>query len=293
MDNRETYFSRMTQNFSKGTKALLPLFPVAGSVLDVGVGSGELGNLLKETNKNVKLIGIDKRLEIEAKDHGYDLLIEDDFFNLNSYNKHNAIYFSSVMHEIGSYNETSPGSFKPIYRALQKANKMLTMNGTIIIRDGLAEEKNIRDTLTWVTFKDIPTFKNFRKFRSNFKVISSDFTMWNNLEQFSEWDKTNALETRMPEWALKEFLATYTWGQASIAREIQERYGYMSASEWRAALEKTGFEITFEIHSPESYEKHCGDWVKEYFNSELNKNHFTFPDMTITIMAKKVKEVNY
>lgn len=285
-DNRDVYFERMTNNFSNGTKTLLPMFLNGKRVLDVGVGSGTLGRKLREVYGNeIEINGVDMRLDISKEDGGYDNLVEADFCKMTgSADKYDTIYFSSVMHEIGSYADKGiRGTAIPIVHALQSAHNLLADGGVIVIRDGLADEKAERDRLV----KAIPSSGDIKRalrgFKREFSVYDKSFTHWYPMRYVESLDTV-----MLPGWALKEFMATYTWGEGSWPREIKEQFCYMSASEWRKALNNTGFDIVFEIHSPENYEKFCGGFFKSVVDARTGEKIEAFPDMTITIVAKKI-----
>lgn len=92
----------------------------------------------------------------------------------------------------------------------------------------------------------------------------------------------------MSEGFLKEFLCTYTWGEESYSREINERFGILTKDEWLYLLNITGFKIETVVESKEEYEKYLSDKISI---TNENGNSYEYPNMTIMFKAQKLKSL--
>ena len=139
--NYDKYLQRMSDNVRHTTKALIPFY-AKGDVLDVGCADGALLSLLHEFNPELKLYGIEMNETAAniATSKGFDVLCDtfEEFVECYRDEKFDTIIFSSVLHEIYSYDFTNREKVSPlvyISRVLIDASKFLKPNGVIIIRD--------------------------------------------------------------------------------------------------------------------------------------------------------------
>lgn len=88
-----------------------------------------------------------------------------------------------------------------------------------------------------------------------------------------------------PQWILKEFIFTYTWGMESWSREIQEQFGILSKKKWKKTLDACGFDITVFTASGEEYEKYASNL---FVDDEMLSNILS--ECTVFIVAKKKKD---
>lgn len=284
-ENYQRYLKRMTESMKYSTKGLIPLLAKnANSILDVGCGSGVMLKALENENKNVKITGIDLNIDAinNLKENTKWKLYHIDFMNLNDL-KFDTIIFSSILHEISSYHNDLNKRFteKPILEAFQKSNLLLNDGGNIIVRDGLLSSVNERNNKLIISFNNIEDSAWLYRFQKDFK----GFDNININKTITELENNKYL---VSEGFLKEFLYTYTWGEESYQREINERFGILSKEEWIFLVKEAGFEIETIIESKEEYEKYLSKKVN--ITDEFD-NLYEYPYMTIILKAKKIKEL--
>ena len=284
-DNYERYLKRMTESIKYSTKGLIPVLAQEGkNILDVGCGSGVLMFAMEKENSKSKITGIDMNIDAInklKKLNNHWTLYHADFMKMNSC-KFDTIIFSSILHEISSYHSDKNKRFTeiPIYEAFQKSNKLLEDDGVIILRDGILTSLE----------------KQNKKLRISFKNPSDSIWLYKFQKDFRGFDKLNINKDIIvvgnnkyvvSECFLKEFLCTYTWGPESYNREINERFGILTKMEWQRLLRETGFKIETIIESREEYEKYLLDRITIMDGI----NYYEYPNMTITIKARKVKKL--
>lgn len=282
-ENYQRYLKRMTESMKYSTKGLIPLLAKnSNNILDVGCGSGVMLKALEEENPKATLTGLDLNIDaiksLEANSNWK--LYHMDFMDLKDV-KFDTIIFSSILHEISSYNSDLNKRFTeiPIKEAFIKSNELLEDNGSVIVRDGLLSSKEDRNNKRIITFTD----KNESKWLYKFK---EDFRGFDKLDIDTEIIQIEDNKYVVSEGFLKEFLCTYTWGEESYPREINERFGILTKDEWLSLLKETGFKIETVIESKEEYEK--------YLSSKINiinedGSLYEYPNMSIIVKAQKQK----
>ncbi len=282
-ENYQRYLIRMTESMKHSTKGLIPILAKdAKNILDVGCGSGAILKSLEEINPKAKLTGIDLNIDAikRLKENTNWKLYHIDFIKLSDL-KFDTIIFSSILHEISSYNNNQDKRFteKPILEALQKSNELLEENGKIIVRDGLmtpVKKRNNRLIISFINPMDAVWLYRFQKDFRGFDNINIDKTI-------IPIENNKYLVT---EGFLKEFLCTYTWGEESYPREINERFGILTKEEWIKITKEAGFKIETMVESKEEYEKYLSKKIN--ITDEFG-NKYEYPNMTITFKAKKLK----
>ena len=285
-ENYQIYLKRMTESMKYSTKGLIPLLAKnSNNILDVGCGSGVMLKALEIENPNATLTGLDLNIDAINSLKKYNdkwKLYHMDFLNLREV-KFDTIIFSSILHEISSYNSDLEKRFteRPILEALRKSNDLLEDNGTVIIRDGLlspVDDRNKTRVITFINPKDNEwlykfqkDFRGFDKLNINTKIIKIDDSKYVVSEGF-----------------LKEFLCKYTWGPESYPREINERFGILTKNQWLDVLKEAGFKVETLIESKEEYEKYLSPkiTIKNDFGGT-----YEYPNMSITLKATKVKSL--
>lgn len=282
-ENYQRYLKRMTESMKYSTKGLIPLLAKnSNNILDVGCGSGVMLKALEEENPKATLTGLDLNIDaiksLEANSNWK--LYHMDFMDLKDV-KFDTIIFSSILHEISSYNSDLNKRFTeiPIKEAFIKSNELLEDNGSVIIRDGLLSSKEDRNNKRIITFinpnesiwlyKFQNDFRGFDKLDIDIKILEIEDNKYLVSEGF-----------------LKEFLCTYTWGEESYPREINERFGILTKEEWLNLLKETGFKIETIIESKEEYEKYLASKIN-IINEDGSL--YEYPNMSIIVKAQKQK----
>lgn len=282
-ENYQRYLKRMTESMKCSTKGLIPLLAKnSNNILDVGCGSGVMLKALEEENPKATLTGLDLNIDaiksLEANSNWK--LYHMDFMDLKDV-KFDTIIFSSILHEISSYNSDLNKRFTeiPIKEAFIKSNELLEDNGSVIVRDGLLSSKEDRNNKRIITFTNPNESIWLYKFQN-------DFRGFDKLDIDTKILEIEDNKYLVSEGFLKEFLCTYTWGEESYPREINERFGILTKDEWLSLLKETGFKIETVIESKEEYEK--------YLSSKINiinedGSLYEYPNMSIIVKAKKQK----
>lgn len=283
-ENYRRYLDRMTESMKCSTKGLIPLLAKnSKNILDVGCGSGVMLRALENENPKAKLTGLDLNIDSLRKLRKNNCnwkLYHMDFMDLNNV-KFDTIIFSSILHEISSYNKDLNKKFteKPIMDAMKKANDLLEDDGNIIIRDGLMSPEDERDNGRIVSFTNPDDGKWLYRFQHDFE----GFDKTNINTKIYNLDNNKYL---VSEGFLKEFLCTYTWGEESYPREINERFGILTKGEWLSIVKEAGFRIETTIEAKEEYEKYLSNRIT--ITDELG-NPYEYPNITITLKGQKVK----
>lgn len=258
INNYMRYLDRMSKSCQKSSKCLIPTL-VKGKALDVGCGSGILLEQLTnadgiDLNENSVKVCKEKNLNVKCK------ALQD------VTNTYDTIIFSSVLHEISSYDTNARYTKLPIIEALNAAKNILNDNGQIIIRDGVCADMNqitlevksesiINDILQY--FKDAPMY-------------------------IVEYIKINGKKITVNSSFIKEFMFTYTWGKDSYFREVQEKFGILRKNEWIKIVKDAGFKIKY----VQTFREEYVEYLSKYFvvTNELVE---LLSESTILIVAEK------
>ena len=248
--NYDLYLQRMTQSISQSSKGLIPFFAAqCKKILDVGCGSGILMQAIQAVNPDAKIVGIDINQSAvdTCVEQGLDVRNATLSDLVKSGETFDCIIFSSVLHEFSSYDEKAPFSEKPIEDAIADASKITDKGGFIIIRDGIRVAENGRVELVKINFKnpeDAIWIERFKK-------------------EFPDYHESIPLEPGVLSLEnAKEFLYTFTWGDKSWPREVQERFGIMTIENWEAMARRNGFDIKNLMISAEEYKKYLKDKIE-------------------------------
>ena len=273
-ENYANYLNRMGQSCATSSKHMIPFYTIGHkTILDVGCADGTLMKAIKKVNPEARVVGIDLNqnavdLARAAGLEAYKLSLEDVAFICPG--KFDCVVFSSVLHEISSYANANRFSALPIVETLQRAYDLLADNGSIIIRDGLMDDS---EELCTAKFTNRDDEKWFHRFVDEFQYPYMDL-------EYN--DMGGAITCQMD--LMQEFLATWTWGEKSWPREIQEKFCILSEERWTKFVKGAGFDIIAFFKSKEDYPKFLTPKVKLY-----GKNgESVFPFMTCTIIANKV-----
>lgn len=248
--NYDLYLKRMTQSISQSSKGLIPFFAAqCKRILDVGCGSGILMQAIQAVNPDAKIVGIDINQSAvdTCVEQGLDVRNATLSDLVKSGETFDCVIFSSVLHEFSSYDEKAPFTEKPIEDAIADASKITDKGGFIIIRDGIRVAENGRVELVKINFKNPEDANWIERFKKDFP----DYHETVQLEP-GVLSKENA----------KEFLYTFTWGDKSWPREVQERFGIMTIENWEAMARRNGFDVKNLMISAEEYKKYLKDKIE-------------------------------
>ena len=254
--NYNQYLTIMSESMKTSSKGLIPFYAKRFSkILDIGCGSGTLSKTLSNlTTDKTTITGIDlnqNAIDICKRKYTDDSKIrfkKTSLYDLQKDNKSfDCIIFSSVLHELSSYDNVNKYSQIPIIDALDEAYILLDRGGRIIIRDGI---KSVDFSTVSFQFTD---YDNGKYYLEKFKTEYYDGIEYKEFD-----DKT----FEVPFAKLKEFLYTYTWSEESWDREVQEQFGILSLNEWKYVIERAGFNIkVFSINADE-YVKYLSRKIK-------------------------------
>ncbi|MCY7861207.1 methyltransferase domain-containing protein [Bacillus haynesii] len=260
-------------NASANDKVQMVKYITGDTVLDVGVGSGVLGKLISAFKHGVKVVGVDKNIRNCAKENSthYQDIIKLDARNLQkkiSVGEVDTVIFSSVLHEVYSYNNYS---IEAVYAALRSAYNIIPKGGRIIIRDGVKMEGNSNVV---IKFKDPQDVRKAVKFKNDFKARKIELTVCSN----------DSVE--MPMNDAMEFLYTYTWGEEDYDREVREQYGLFTPKEYIATVKNLlGLElVTYNHYLQEGHNRHLSKKVELY---DKTGRRTRFPDSNILLVFQK------
>lgn len=280
--NEMSYLS--TMNSTINYKAVILDYITGKTVLDVGPGGGALLDLIENSGKAERAIGIDISQnvieELKRKKNEENKkweIVKGDALNLKNHFKKNeidTIIFCSVIHELFSYIEMDGKKFnhKTVELAMKSCFDVLPKGGRIIIRDGIMSETN-RNRI--IRFKNKEDIKFLNKYCKDFKGRTIKFKLID--------DRT----VQMKENDAMEFLYTYTWGEESYPMEVQEQFGYYTPSQYIEMLQRVGDCKVIECkhYLQEGYEENLLKRI-EYYDIDWQKT--SLPDSTCIIVVEKL-----
>ena len=268
MNNYAQYLTRMTESTEHTTKALIPVYAsmcVANiekpHILEVGIGSCVIGKLVREAIPNAYLVGLDiNKDNIEnARQLGYyDRLSTQSVMDFEGREQFDLVIFSSVLHEIGSYDVHFVLDLNEKYTVdmmLRQAQWLTKTNGHIIIRDGLTESEELRNTIDTYFTEKHETLTKLYRFVEQFKTYRQDDFKLDMFDVKTHVREKASVyyEINCPRWLMREFLCTATWGDESWEREIKERFCFTDDETMRNMLNRHSFKIKTALYSSEEY----------------------------------------
>jgi SAM-dependent methyltransferase len=262
---------------------------VGGYIVDKGCGTGTLLIHLSNLYPKAQIVGMDLSRDLLHRsegqhypNHNVAVVMGNIIHKRFAEGTVSTIIFSSVMHEVYSYNGYDRDQIR---LALKNAWLELMVGGRIIIRDGVKPENG--DRLVWLRCKDAELEERFRKFAREFKGKSAkpgfayDERVFDGVTHF-----------RMTLHEANEFLSKKDY-LANWAMEVNEEFGVWTTDEWHKELVALGYKV---VHcdsylnpwiEENRYNGHC--WLLEDADGKLGAA-VPFPDTTGVIVAEKVAE---
>lgn len=233
--NEESYLEMMNQTVDY--KRILLQYIVGQTIIDIGPGGGVMLDLIEEEWSDKRAIGIDisenviealqRKKQLEGRSWEVkkgDALALRDIVEPGSVD---SVLFSSILHELYSYIPFQSKKFnlETVAAALSSAYDVLSTGGRIIIRDGImTEPTGQKRRIQFLQEDGLPTLQRY----------AQDFA-----GRSIQFEVIGEQEVLMPVNDAMEFLYTYTWGEEAYVHEVQEQFGYLTPSEYRAFIEQT------------------------------------------------------
>ena len=274
-----------TMNSSLHYKAKILDYMVGKNILDVGPGGGALMDLIEERDPSLNVYGIDISANVidtlskkKLKEKKAWNLVKGDALNLQDYFEKGSldtIIYSSIIHELYSYipYEGKKFNINTVIKALKSAYDILSVNGRIIIRDGIKTEPENQYRI--IEFRNIEDLKILDRYCNDFKGRKITY------------EKIDNNKVKMLVNDAMEFLYTYTWGEDSYPLEIQEQFGYLTPSEYKKLILDNlphSKIIICEAYLQEGYEEHLLNKISIY---DEKMNTVKLPNSTcITVIEK-------
>ncbi len=204
-----------------------------GNIVDKGCGTGKLMVELSRLFPESKLVGVDLSREFLRLCDENTYATEDValvFGNVIDVcvpaGSASTIIFSSVMHEVHSYNDYR---VTEIDRALTNAHTELAPSGHVLVRDGVSPEP-----ATWrLELLDQPTRDTFVRFAKEFRH-----------GQGVEYERLSETTVELSSHDANEFICKKDYLK-NWHIEVHEEFGPLTLSQWKTALLAAGFEPTY------------------------------------------------
>ncbi|MHA7964129.1 class I SAM-dependent methyltransferase [Paenibacillus sp. CAU 1782] len=281
--NEETYLSDM--NSSVDYKRVLLNYVTGRKVVDIGPGGGVLLDLLEDELPHVEPLGIDiaanvvealaRKKQLEGRcwevRQGDALKLDE----LLGEGGADTVIFSSILHELYSYipYEGSKFNLRTVEAALQSAFRTLAPGGRILIRDGVMSEP---DSVRKIVFLHEDGMSWLERYSRDFKGRAIQYS------------KIAPNEAVMPVNDAMEFLYTYTWGEEAYVHEVQEQFGYLTLSQYKALVHDLfgGEAVILESRAylQEGYTEALQDKVRLY---DGDGNETPLPHSTCLLIIEK------
>lgn len=253
----DRYFTRMAAAVDEKSQILTHLAP--GTVVDIGAGGGELTVQMATHPHVTEVIALDNSLDAIRRLHAMPQIttVFGSTERLAQLERVDNIVFSSVLHEIYSYAPSvqpygaDASRRRALLRALQHAVDALAPGGRLIIRDFVLPDDP--DTAAWLITPD-----------DNADKLVYDYlerTPFSDLLGLDECDEHTFSGTRR---TVSEALLTLCWGEESLPRESQERYGLETLDGYTELVLGLSHELTLiekTAFVQEGYQQHLADWA--------------------------------
>jgi SAM-dependent methyltransferase len=253
-----------------------------GTIVDKGCGTGKLLVHLSATWPESRIVGLDISRELLriARNQPYPCpnvtILEGDIVQQHfPAGSVSTVVFSSVVHEIFSYNGYNR---EAVRLGLRNTRNELEPAGRVVIRDGVKPEGGD----VWMRC-DAKTEERFRRFAREFRGISPSPGV-----AFAERGHDGRTWFVLSLHAANEFLSKKDYLE-NWAIEVNEEFGVFTLPEWRRELEGLGYRIV----EARSY---VNPWILEHRyrgrvwlqadRGDRPGEEVPFPDTTAVIVAE-------
>ncbi len=261
---------------------------VGNYIVDKGCGTGTLLIHLSNLHSEAQIVGMDLSRDLLHRsegqhyaNHNVAVVMGNIIHKRFADGTVSTIIFSSVMHEVYSYNGYDRNQIR---LALKNAWLELMAGGRIIIRDGVKPKDG--DKLVWLRCKDAELEERFRKFAREFKGKSAKPGF-----AYEERVFDGVTHFRMTLHEANEFLSKKDY-LTNWSMEVNEEFGVWTTDEWAHELTNLGYRM---VHC----DSYLNPWIEEnryeghvwLFADEGDKlgKRLPNPDTTGVIVAEKVK----
>lgn len=302
------------------------IFPhvLPGKIVDKGCGTGALLVRLSEQFPDSEIVGMDLSrqllLQSERKffpNHNVAVVKGNIIENRFKAGSLSTVIFSSVMHEIYSYNGYDRDQVR---KTLANTRLELRTGGRIIIRDGIkpaslakgstsepsgaapkgimmpnlgkkkTEEPGSESDMVWMRCADAATEERFRLFAREFKGKSEKPGVAFTEHSLPDESGANVTWFHLSLHEANEFLSKKDY-IANWAMEVNEEFGVFTVEEWKRELEDQGYRVIVAQSylnpwiAENRYDKHV--WLHED-NGGKPGAALPYPDTTAVIVAEAV-----
>jgi SAM-dependent methyltransferase len=260
---------------------------VGNYIVDKGCGTGTLLIHLSNLHPQAQIFGMDLSRDLLHRsegqhypNHNVAVVMGNIIHKRFAEGTVSTIIFSSVMHEVYSYNRYDRNQIR---LALKNALSELMVGGRIIIRDGVKPKDG--DKFVWLRCQDAQLEERFCKFAREFKGKSAKPGV-----AYEERVVDGATHFRMTLHEANEFLSKKDY-LTNWAMEVNEEFGVWTTDEWAKELTDLGYRM---VHC----DSYLNPWIEEnryegqvwlYADAGGKPGErLPYPDTTGVIVAEKV-----
>jgi SAM-dependent methyltransferase len=253
----DRYFTRMAAAVDEKSQILTHLAP--GTVVDIGAGGGELATQIARHPAVSEVFAYDNSLDAIRRLHAISEIttVYGGTERLAELGHVDNIVFSSVLHEIYSYAPVRQSYSAESCRrralalSLQHAVDALAPGGRLIIRDFVLPDDP--DAAAWLITPDDEADRLVYDYLER--------APFSDLRVLNETDEHVFGGTRR---SVSDALLTLCWGEGSLPRESQERYGVATLDEFTHLVTNLSHDIELveaTAFVQAGYREHLEDWA--------------------------------